>query len=439
MSLRHFALPLLALIAFASGRSALAQTERIIQRFDGTNGKFPAGGVIADAAGNLYAAATGDADNGVPGGLIAEFSPPTSKGAWKETILHRFDFNTDGGYPDGPLVFDSAGNIYGTNAYGGGLGVAGTAFELSPPAVDGGAWTETTIYSFGGGPIGGLPYGGLVFDRNGNLYGTTQVNEAACGSIFELSPPASPGSPWTATLVYLFSCEGGGGQYPASILMTNNGTLYGVTVRGGAYGLGTVFGLTPPSGTRSGWTMHILYSFTGGADGGIPEALTDGHNGNFYGTTQGGGGGECFLSLPGCGVIFELSPPQEKGAEWRETALYAFTGGSDGAVPMAGVILDRSGNLYGVTTGGGNDIPNCDDQGGDSGCGVAFKLVRPSSSGGAWTESVLYEFQSGSDGGVPDGALLFNSTRGELYGTTEYGGDSNCFTYGCGVLFEIHP
>jgi uncharacterized repeat protein (TIGR03803 family) len=441
MSLRHFALPLLALIAFAPGRSALAQTERIIQRFDGTNGKFPAGAVIADAAGNLYVPAMEDADEG-ESGLIAEFSPPTSKDAWKETILHHFDFYTDGSNPRGPLVFDSTGNLYGTNEYGGPTaGDAGTVFELSPPTVEGGAWTETMIYSFNTGPIGFFPNGGLVIDRNGNLYGTTGDTPGYCGggSIFELSPPASTGNPWTATLVYAFSCEGGGGQYPASILMADNGTLYGVTFRGGAYGLGTVFGLTPPSGAQSGWAMHILYSFTGGSDGAIPVGLTDGHNGSFYGTTQGGGGGGCFTSLPGCGVIFELSPPQERGASWRETALYTFTGGSDGAVPMAGVILDRSGNLYGVTTGGGNDIPNCDDQIGDSGCGVAFKLVRPSSSGGAWTESVLYEFQNGSDGGAPDGALLFNGTRSELYGTTQNGGDFNCFMFGCGVLFELHP
>ena len=368
---------------------------------------------------NLYIATSGKAPRTT--GLIAEFSPPATKGAWKETILAQFN-ETDGYYPLGPLVMDSAGNLYGTTW--------GAVFELSPPTVEGGAWTETTIYTFvNNSPIGYSPNEGLLIDGKGNLYGTTTLG-GGCGSIFELSPPTSPGNPWTATALYEFPCEYQ--SYPSITMIGGDGTIYGINAGAGTNGYGAIFGLTPPSGGQSQWTMEVLYSFFNGSDGAGPVGIVDDHKGGFYGTAGGGSAG--------CGVVFELSPTHEVNHGWRETTLYTFQCGTDGAYPRAGVILDRSGNLYGVTTQGGNNTPNCDLIYG-TGCGVAFKLVHPSSSGGVWTENVLYEFQGGSDGGVPYGALLFNRTRGELYGATSVGGDSNCsnFTIGCGVLFEIRP
>lgn len=216
----------------------------------------------------------------------------------------------------------------------------------------------------------------------------------------------------------LHSFTGADGQYPVGRLILDvAGNLYGMTFYGGAFGAGAVFELTPgPAGT---WTESVLYSFTGGTDGGAPvwSGLTFDATGNLYGTTVGGG--------RGYGVVFELTPNLD--GTWTESVLYSFSGGKDGAAPMTVPVFDQSGNLYGTTTAGGA-----------YGYGTAFMLTPGAN--GAWTEQVLHSFAGGSDGLSPWAALVFD-TAGYLYGTTRGGGNAACnfeFT-GCGTVFQLAP
>lgn len=217
------------------------------------------------------------------------------------------------------------------------------------------------------------------------------------------------------------------GQNPeASLIADAAGNLYGTTLNGGRYGRGTVFELTPSPNGR--WTESVLYSFTGGTDGGYPSgSLTFDSNGDLYGTTAGGGmpQSQCvYADSYGCGVVFELS--SGNGA-WSERVAYSFAGyPNDGQEPLSNVVFDSSGNLYGTTRDGGS-----------SGQGIAFEL-SPGSNG--WTESVLHNFTGVGDGGYPSSGVALDS-NGHLYGVTGQGGDLNCspffYTNGCGVIFEL--
>ncbi|MGO9126696.1 MAG: choice-of-anchor tandem repeat GloVer-containing protein [Terriglobales bacterium] len=203
ISLRNLSICIAMLLV--SSVWAAAQQEQVLYSFP-TNSGFaadPFGGLIADTAGNLYGTTNlGGSSNY---GSVYELSPPTSNAGWRETDLYSFGDGDDGGFPYGALVFDAAGNLYGTTAGGGSSAcLCGTVFELSPPASPGGSWTLTSLYSFVGGNDGAQPHAGLVFDRTGNLYGTTSIGGGFCGSqgcgtVFELSPPEVPGGAWTET------------------------------------------------------------------------------------------------------------------------------------------------------------------------------------------------------------------------------------------------
>jgi uncharacterized repeat protein (TIGR03803 family) len=413
-------------------------TEQVLYAFQGGNdGEYPYGGLIFDSSGNLYGetyyGGGGSCNvNGYSGcGTVFELSA-NSNGGWTETILYTFQGGIDGSVPSPGLIFDHAGNLYGTAYYGGANG-DGTVFELSPKGN--GGWTETILYSFKGGLDDGANPQGLIFDGSGNLYGATTFGGLVldcylsdpCGTIFELSPNGSGG--WTETIIYSFQGGSGGADPDGGLIFDNSGNLYGTTPTNGAEGgcipCGTIFELSPNG--SGGWTETTLYDFDGQGDGGgDPSPLILDQSGNLYGTTPYGGTNCPFF---GCGTAFELSP--NGGGEWTETTLYAFQGGSDGASPAAGLIFDKNGNLYGTSAEGG-DVA-CGSYG--SGCGTAFEL-SPNGSG-RWTKTPLYEFKGGSDGESPSSGVIFDE-NGNLYGTTSDGGGTGCENgYGCGVVYEV--
>lgn len=257
---------------------------------------------------------------------------------------------TDGISPFAGLIFDGAGNLYGTTAEGGTYN-GGTVFELTPKAD--GSWGERILHNFGNGADGTFPRGSLIFDNAGNLYGATSNGGASNdGTVFELVPSAGGG--WAERVLHSFSHKSTDGRTPiGTLVIGGSGNLYGVTVEGGSsescvnYYLpscGTVFELTPRAG--GGWAERVIHNFVLSTTEGVnPQAglIFDG-NGNLYGTTFYGG-------PYNYGTAFELSP----GAEgiWTETTLHSFGNGGDGVQPAAGLIFGASGNLYGTTFYGG--------------------------------------------------------------------------------------
>jgi uncharacterized repeat protein (TIGR03803 family) len=369
----------------------------------------------------------------------AQAQTPATGVGWTETLLYSFckagqPNCADGADPLAVLIFDAAGNLYGTTQ-GGGAYAAGTVFELTPTV--GGGWTEQVLHSFGEGTDGANPYAGLIVDAAGNLYGTTQAGgnytaycpENGCGTVFELTP--SGGGNWAETVLYSFCSQANcaDGMTPqAGLIFDAVGDLYGTTYQGGTFashcnsGCGTVFELTPTAG--GGWTGAVLYSFGGLPDGSNPTAgLIFDAAGNLYGTANYGG-------VVGEGTVFELTP--SGGGNWAETVLYSFCSQSDcvdGSVPAAGLIFDAAGNLYGTAIGGGNY------QG-----GTAFELTP--TAGGGWTEEVLHSFGNGTDGFWPHAGLIFDA-RGNLYGTTRGAFYYECTGINhfpnCGTVFELTP
>jgi uncharacterized repeat protein (TIGR03803 family) len=412
--------------------------------------------------------------------LIAATLYATSASAATEKVLLKFG-GEEGYNPYAGLIFDGAGNLYGTVFFGGSDDCAygcGTVFELTPQT--GGGWTKKVVHYFNG-KDGNEPRAALVFDAKGNLYGTTQVGGADnCGTVFELTPKAGGG--WTEKVLHSFYCEGGDGYEPtASLILDGVGNLYGTTGGGGAYKYyGTVFELTPRK--DGAWTEKILHSFNdNGKDGNVPVAgLIRDASGNLYGTTSYGGGGSCSQGgQVGCGTIFELAP--NVGGGWTGKILHSFVDNSkDGNYPAGSLIFDASGNLYGTTFEGGvygggtvfeltpeadgrwteavlhnfsyqnnggsiplaslifdasGDLYGTDSGSADNG-GAVFELTPKA--GGGWTETVLHRFNNKQDGIFPDASLIFDGA-GNLYSTASAGGDPGCGRFGCGTVFEIIP
>src|SRR5216684_956967 len=366
-------------------------TEQVLYSFcsqsncaDGAN-PFAYGGLIMDTSGNLYGT-TSVGGNATGGGTVFQLTP--SDTGWSETVLYSFCSQTncaDGASPLAGLIMDGAGNLYGTTRQGDNnpgtcalAGSCGVVFELTPDPT-GTVWTETVLYRFCSQlrcADGVYPYGGLIMDASGNLYGTTNGGGANDGSqvgpgvVFELTPDAT-GTAWTETVLHSFFCSNcADGANPApGLIMDGAGNLYGTTTTGGATGGGTVFQLTP---SDTGWSETVLYSFcsqTRCADGLYPygDLIMD-EAGNLYGKTWRGGSGTQLIS----GVAFELTP-DSTGTAWTETVLYNFCSQSncaDGGGPFAGLLMDASGNLYGTTNVGGNFNNKCAVQG----CGTVFAL-----------------------------------------------------------------
>ena len=344
------------------------------------------------------------------------------------TLKTLYSFHGDDGSNPAAVTVGAGGVLYGVTSYGGAFGTyGGTVFSLSPPASPNGSWTQVILRSFGGAGDGSLPSASLAI-RKGVLYGTTSSGGTyGYGTFFSLSPPASPGGDWTETLLWNFGGSGDG-TYPGGILSGEGGVFYGITSQGGAFGMGTVYSLAPPASSGLPWTETVLYSFAGGVDGSEPSSEGPGlamdSAGVLYGTT--GSGGDWTE-----GIAFSLAPPAAPGGAWTETVLHAFRGGLDGGFPGGGVILGKNGVLYGTTVGGGPG----------SG-GTIFSLTPPASSGGAWRETVLYRFEPANGifelGYEPWCNLL--QVGGALYGTTFSGGTSASPSYpGYGVVFELEP
>jgi uncharacterized repeat protein (TIGR03803 family) len=321
--------------------------------------------------------------------------------ASNEKILHTFSAGTDGSYPVAALIADQPGNLYGTTRYGGANG-QGTVFELTN---SNGVWTETILYSFASGNDGASPAASVVFDQAGNLYGTTRLGGPDnAGTVFKL---AHVNGAWKESVLFSFTGGNDGGSPQAALTIVGN-ALIGTTPSGGTYGNGTVFGLRQVNGQVQ---EEVLYSFVGGSsDGAYPySTLILDKAGNIYGTTESGGPNQA-------GSVFELSL---SGGKWNEKVLYFFTGNLDGGSINAGVIFDKAGNLYGTSTSGGN-----------YNSGTIFELT---STNGSWKQSVLYNFSGGNDGGFPSDAPVMDK-NGSLFGTTFNGG-----TNGYGTVFQLSP
>jgi uncharacterized repeat protein (TIGR03803 family) len=341
----------------------------ILHTFRGAEGAYPGGGLILDAAGNLYGTTISGGAKGW--GTVFKLGPGVDAD-WTETVLHNFN-NKDGSLPTSSLIFDTTGNLYGTTQMGGAYN-SGTVFKLVHGAN--GKWTETVLHSFNGRD-GSLPTSALIFDSLGNLYGTTagglygtvthanwNCSGGACGNVFKLAPGAD--GKWTETVLHCF--RGKDGVEPASGLVFDEAQriLYGTTVFGGdltvsacgGYGCGTVFKVAP--GTNGKWTETVLHKFNGWIDGSYPYAgLIFDAAGNLYGTTW-------YAS----GMVFKLAPLAD--GKWTETILHSFSG-KDGLNPAAGLVFDGSGNLYGTTSLGGN-FNHCGDDFG-YGCGVVYEIT----------------------------------------------------------------
>lgn len=377
----------------------------------------PFGGLIFDEAGNLYGTSSEGGTSCNPGcGTVYELSPSKS-GAWTETVLYSFTGGSDGGDPHGALAFDTAGNLYGTTIYGGQgecvlSGRAGCGIVFKLSPNGSNQWTESVIHQFKEGSRGNLPESTPVFDSSGNLYATTQ----GVGVLFELVQKSGQ---WQERVVESYKAVDGAGA-AAPPTLAAGGKIYGTTSADGVYGDGTVFELLP--GEQGTFKEVVIHNFNG-KDGSDPTAgvVLDG-SGNVYGTTSrsGLGGGN------GCGSAFELSPAGN--GSWRETELYLFFGLS-GCEPLGGLVLDGSGNLYGTTYFGGAN-----------GQGAVFELSPGSN--GKWSETVLYSFPGDSSRFDPAAGLIFDNA-GNLYGTTYYGGIASCYQNwgeaGCGSVFELSP
>jgi uncharacterized repeat protein (TIGR03803 family) len=321
---------------------------------------------------------------------------------------------------EGNLIFDSAGNLYGTTGdqYDPSLI---TVFKLSPNTD--GTWTENVIWTATGGnePLNVRP--GVVFDASGNLYGTSQYGGASgCGTVFKLTHNLD-GS-WSESNLVDFDCGANGAHAIGGVTLDSAGNLYGTTIAGGNFGNGVVFQLTPNSGGT--WTEKVLHHFTGGNDGAYPDHpfLVFDSSGSLYGSATLGGEGNCALFGGACGTIFKMTP--QASGTWAFTVLHAFTGGGDGGNSEGTLLFDSAGNLYGTSYSGGK-----------YGEGVVFKLVPQSN--GTYREKVLHDFGSGDDGANPLGGVILDSA-GNLFGTTANGGDNQCFNApGCGIVYELRP
>jgi len=321
--------------------------------------------------------------------------------ASNESILHSFNGGTDGSYPVAGLIADRSGNLYGTTRYGGTNG-QGIVFELSK---SNGVWNENILYNFAGGNDGASPAASVVIDASGNIYGTTRLGGPDnAGTAFELK--LVNGS-WQESVLWAFTGGSDGGAPQAALTLVGD-ALIGTTPQGGTHGNGTVFGLSQVNGK---WEEQVLYSFIGGSgDGEYPysQLILD-KAGNIYGTAESGGPNQE-------GSVFELS---RSHGTWIETTLHFFTGNQDGASPNAGVIFDKAGNLYGMTQSGGKYSS-----------GTIFELTP---SNGSWTETILYSFTGGNDGGFPAAGVVIDK-NGNLFGTAFNGG-----TQGYGTVFQLTP
>jgi uncharacterized repeat protein (TIGR03803 family) len=436
------------------GNASAAWKEKVLYSFQGgSDGYQPTGGVVFDKAGNLYGVNSWGGSGGCPDpgcGTVFELSPPTRKGgAWTETTIYAFrgvlGNVKDGFTPEGGVIIDQAGNLYGTTSLGGNgpcilLGSAtgcGTVYKLSPPKQKGSKWTETILHNFQTGMDGYFPWGDLVFDKDSNLYGATQFGGGegtacnqffggTCGTVFKLHPPSIKNGKWKEDILHSFAGvakkqQSGDGAIPnGGLILDSKGAVYGTTQLGGYQketgcdpgGCGTAFQLGPSAHKSGSWSETILHRFKASANEARPgTGMTLDENGDLYGTTL--------------GSLFRLKPPLRKSGGWEETILHTFVYGKGAYDPEGALILDHYGNLYGTT--------NIDR----SFRGTVFRLKRPNQTSGKWTLGILYGFTGPPDGEFPAANLIFDK-QGNLYSTTQQGGTGTCLG-GCGAVFVVSP
>jgi uncharacterized repeat protein (TIGR03803 family) len=405
---------------------ARAQSFTVVYQFSGApDGANPNGSLIVDGTGNLYGTTTSggnyfcDSTN-ASGGCGTVFKVDKSG---TETVLHAFNDNPDGKEPYSGLLPTRNGTAYGTT-YFGGSAFDGIVFEVDKTGK------VTVVHNFVSAPDGQNPYlSALVQDSLGNLYGTTTNGGTipffcGCGIVFKIDPSGKE------TVLHRFLGGPGDGSFPqADLVLDSSGNVYGTTFFGGSAcpnegssgGCGTIFKISPAG------QMTVLYNFTGGTDGANPagKLLLD-SAGNLYGTTA-YGAALCDPLKFGCGTIFKFD------TSGKLTVLHRFRGAPDGANPFGGLIIDRAGNAYGVTSFGG--IRACGNNDLDTpGCGTVYKLAHT----GKFT--ILHAFDQ-TDGANPDASLVRDSA-GILYGTTPNGGNPTCNygappIVGCGTVFKI--
>lgn len=416
-----FTLALVAVVLLGGVTRARGQAYRVIYEFGHSysDGWFPVGVPAVAKNGDLYGVTMyGGAYN--LGTAFKLMVPPTRVGVWKKTVLYDFPGGKGGGGPHS-LMFGGDGNLYGNDN-------GQSIFELSAPKSGDGVWKYHLLYALNGTTEGeGIE--GIVLDAEGNIYGATEEGGGVCGcgTVFALKRPTQQGGKWRFRVLYTFDGSGNNGAEPfAGVTFDQKGNLYGTTNYGGTFGYGVAYRLAPPAKKGQSWIETVLYSFNPSNNiGSSPEGpvIFDG-SGNMYGTTAFGGDLNCAGGF-GCGVVYELSPPTQKGRDWTYTTLYAFTGGNDGAIGGSALLFDSEGNLYGTTTEGYTFA------------GTAFRLSPPANGGGPWTETTLHGFTGkNGDGAVPNG--LTWGKWGNLYGVTGEGG-SGCQRLGCGTVFEVRP
>ncbi len=438
-----FALSLTLLLTFVTPQPAQAQTFQVLYRFSGSDGAYPRAGLTMDQKGNFYGTASGGGNpTGFGDGTVFQFS--RSANGWKLSTLYTFLGGNDGEFPDSEVVFGPDGALYGTTFYGGnhrctngggGPYGCGTAYRLAPlsPTAPNASWQETVLYRFGtlwkytDGYYPGT--GNLAFDQAGNLYGTTTGGgEYGPGVLYELTPESWGG---TESVLWNFSARESGpwcffpGPY-GGVVFGTDGNLYGTTLCPGG-----VFQYDMANGRER--TVYNLDGFSSKNDANgdlIYAGLIFDQAGNLYGAASSGG-------AAGGGTVFELTP---SGSDWSFQVLHPLQAWNSNngldrrhlcgyypeCGPVANLVMDAAGNLYGTTDGNGA-----------YGCGSVFRLTP---SDGGWTYTSLHDFNCGSDGAGPMGSLLLEG-NGNIYGTAVSGGceDLECRGGGYGVIYEITP
>ena len=392
-------------------RPGFAQTLDVLHSFTGGgDGATPNAGLRMDRSGVFYGTTKQGGANG-PNGYGTVFRLTQQSQGWILVPLYSFDGGNDGSNPMGRITVGPSGELYGTTSSGGGTGCGGngcgTVFALQPPMNSPrnalAPWRESVLYRFGGGNDAASPTGDIAFDSSGNLYGTTTSGGSyQKGTVFELTPTDHG---WTETILWSFTGGSDGGSPASGVMLDSAGNLYGTTQSGGSHGYGSVFQVTQSGGS---WTLHTLYNFRNHSDGAYPSGgLILDASGNLYGSTPSDGSS-------GGGTIFELTP--QSNGSWTFTLLYGFSGQAGGG-PQASFAIDTTGALYGTAY-----------RDGAHGFGSVVKLA-PSNHG--WVYADLHDFVYENDGAEPDGNLVLDS-NGNMYGTASTAGE-----YGYGVIFEI--
>jgi len=404
---------------------AQARIFKVLHTFHSGKGpQFPSGRLVLDADGNLYGIAGGGKGTCfVKNNLCGTVFKMNKSG--KLVWVYSFS-GPDGDEPYGGLLRDASGNLFGVTIAG---GVNTKACLVDSFRVCGVVFKldptgkkETVLHKFTNNPDGEEPESLLIEDSIGNLYGTTLGGGSDFGTVFKVSPEGKE------TVLYTFPWPNYAyGAFPyVGVIGDSAGNLYGTTADGGEFDYGTVYELDSTS------KETVLYSFEGESDGKFPSlgaSLIRDPEGNLYGTTQLGGNeqvNDCDGD-EGCGVVFKVSPNSD--GTWTDTTLYEFCSQSnctDGWYPAGGLVRDAAGNLYGTTYRGGFSQSDC--------CGVVFKLDTTGKS------TVLHTFTGGADGSYPQAGLV-RDAAGNIYGSASSGGDLNCQpSYGgCGVVFRITP